>query len=304
MKRLVDVFGEEAPSWLMGLLAKSAPDLTHYPCEFLTARQLRQLSSFSSRAKPDVTGFRAYPFLLVRPFVSGSEVAAVCLTHGRTCRFVSLTRGDVVAEADPHAPFLSCRGLALTKETKALLRLEGVQTRKGYTSRFWLSDAEFRLYSCSHHASQLRLKFMDSTALAELFNSDASVEVVNDRGCTCRVVNFEEIQEGPFSERASRIIFHLFRQFCPLNVRTCKPFEHSIEDQLRLESFCSDLWCSVWGTLQDFEACSIKPLEGALGLYVMDPMGNEIFLTNAFRTENPLRAFARVYPDNFITFVD
>ncbi|CCW67256.1 unnamed protein product [Phytomonas sp. Hart1] len=309
MWRLVDVFGKEAPDWVSARfrkkLATAVPALECRTYEYFTTRQERQLGTCLRLDEGEATGSTVHPSFFARPYsLSSSSLTLACLAHGRVCCFISPTRGDIASEVDQNAPFLSCRGLALTREKETLERLNAIQKAKVYDSPFWLSDVDYRHYSLQTYLKEkLRFKFMDSTTSFELFNSDVSVEMVNDRGSICRVVNLEEIQEVSHSEILGRS-FYIFRQFTPLNVRTGEPFEHSIEDHLRLESAASNFWCSVWGTLQDFEACSIKPLKGALGLHLMDSMGNEVFLTNAFCTENPFGAFSRVYPDRFIIFTE
>lgn len=234
-------------------------------------------------------------------FLSTSEREALgaALVHSRPWCRVHPSKGDVLVDFDVKAAFLSIRGSCIYSTDDQALALTQIQNRKQYSTPFWVSLPETKLlhtWKYAYGALHLAPSLIESTF------SDAEIapEVVNDRGIHCRVLNLEEVQVTPF---VSNFHFHLFRRFTPMSVRTRLPFSHDVTDRIRAECCASRCWCSVWGTLEDFVAVGVEPLQGALGVWVLDALGNEVFLTNAMCTKNPRAAYQIAYPNHIVVIM-
>lgn len=302
-----DIFGQRVAPWLANQLENAEGSRV-----LATPALLSQLGTPPGLFDKGVRPHKRLPVLLYPVPERGVRAAAVaCALHARrTCR-VHTHRGDTLPDFDLTAPCLSPRGVSLTKDPSAQVALAAVAARKGYSSPFWLSVADISALASFTKGALTSLGILSTVQekgmLRHLYresNEDAST-VVNDRSELSRVVNLCELQgrQHKITARMNSISFFLFRKFRPINVRSCRPFDPSVEDRLRAESVCSGCWCSVWGTREDYELCGCTVLRGALGVQVFDAVGNSVFLINALCTEDPAAAYAAAFPSRTISLV-
>lgn len=289
--RSVDPFGRLLPSWV-----RNECSMPSERRECLTRSQRYQLGIPAAHLDP-LFGSS----VMSRPHARTAAEAA-CLAHTRRYHFVCQQTGDVPIEVSVHSPFLSCRGTPLTADTSSLARLQSVASTKEYEIPFWLSAADARNFAALTPARRLVGSGGDlSKIFTRLAQSRECVEVLNDRSEISHVVNLSELLRPDMSPPWN-LILSLFRSFTPLNVLSGKPFEPLIEDRIRMESIMSRRWCSVWGSPEDFQKRGLSLLSGALGLQLLDSLGNELFISNAFCTRDPLSAYSAAYPADFICF--
>ncbi|KAF8276427.1 hypothetical protein BCY84_15286 [Trypanosoma cruzi cruzi] len=233
--------------------------------------------------------------------------ARAVLVHSERWRKINRRRGDVPVVVDITAPALSARGVALTSSEEALSTLDRIAKEHGYETPFWLTREEIMYFVFSHGRVQTFLNFDASRFPGPLRAGESipSVELENDRGEICRVMNVSEFLKKvvPSASGVNRYgLFHCFRQFLPINVLTKRRFSHDVEDALRKCSISFGCWCSVWGTIHDYKKLGFEVLDGPLGVWVFDELDSPMYLTSAFSCTNPKAVFSHVYPNDLITF--
>lgn len=294
MALVVDVFGRSLPLWVQRCVAGSS---AHTVVECISAAQRLQLGLRFDAYGSSLHVSPTYRFLLVRSPVD-SEVSRVCLSHTRPCRRVSLRCGDVTCTLDRGCDHLSCRGVPLTDNEDALQQLSRVASQQGYRLPFWVSLEEAVQLP---PASRWQRGATAALGASQWVDKRLLVEVVNDRNTACSVCNVEELHRAfPACLARDAQLFSYCRKFRPVNILTKRAFDPVVEDRLRRECHRTGCWCSLWGTPDDFAAAGVGALRGALGLHVFDKGGNELFLTNAFCTEDPIAAFAVAYPNETV----
>ncbi|KEG06689.1 hypothetical protein DQ04_12741020 [Trypanosoma grayi] len=130
-----------------------------------------------------------------------------------------------------------------------------------------------------------------------------SVEVENDRGERCRVMNLSAFAGPTTSGRRAvnhQFALYAFREYVPINVRTRCRFSHSVEDALRAHSMLFGCWWTVWGAPDDFKAVGADVLQGPLGVWVFDEWGSPLFLVSALACEDAVAAVAHAHPGDIV----
>ncbi|KAK7200211.1 hypothetical protein NESM_000072500 [Novymonas esmeraldas] len=293
---ILDVLGRPGPWWLSHLFQDS-PAAADSAGVATTAAQHLKLGAWMTG---DVSGtvIKLWRNDLLAASCLPLEEAEATLTHGRQLRRVSETRGDVDLHVD-FADFLSCEGVALTKATTEVQLLTARTLQRAYTSPFWLTQgqmgqcwSEIANWKLRRAASTtvlpLREKFHDSDIFVELGGGDEGGE---------RYVNVDEVTATRGTSALLRRCLSLFRVFTPISVRTRRPFDARVALRLRAECFHSGCWCSVWGTEEDYASSGFAALEGAIGVHVVDTLGNPLFLIHALCTTAPLDVLVSCYPN-------
>ncbi|EKF32902.1 hypothetical protein MOQ_003236 [Trypanosoma cruzi marinkellei] len=306
MSRRLTIFNEPIAPWADAMvhstLLKRASAAVRPKTHVLTLPQVHQLGLF---VRPEYLLDAILPEEALWSTMHAGFARAV-LVHSERLRKINRRRGDVPVAVDITAPALSVRGVALTTSEKALSTLSGIATEHGYEMPFWLTREELMYFVFSHERVRMFFNFDASRSSGPLRagGSIPSVEVENDRGNICHVMNVSEFikRVPPSTSGVNRYgLFHLFRQFVPINVLTKRRFSHDVEDALRKCSISFGCWCSVWGTLHDYKTLGFEVLDGPLGVWVFDELDAPMFLTSAFSCANPKAVFSHVYPSDLIT---
>ncbi|KAH9598697.1 hypothetical protein LSM04_000163 [Trypanosoma melophagium] len=244
-------------------------------------------------------------------------VARATLVHSQRVRRLHVNCGDACVNVDITATALSARGVALTNDEKTLNKMKVLAKERDYDSPFWLTreELEYFIFSDKRLRRLLNCNVPHSLGGLDNYKIIPSIEVENERGQKCKVMNLSEFAGINYSTFASsnnntntnisvshkghslnhHTAFHILRQYRPINIRTNSPFSPDIEDALRKYCMSSGCWCTVWGAPEDYRALDIKVPEGPLGVWVFDADDFPLFLTTALACDNPVKAFAHVY---------
>ncbi|KPA80721.1 putative mitochondrial hypothetical protein [Leptomonas pyrrhocoris] len=293
-----DVLQRRMPWWATSFLA--APSAGASGSLLLTSAQRRQLSSMTVRGGDGADSARRFHKACSLCDTSLNSAQAM-LTHGRFLRLVDSNRGDVVIHVDT-TDFLSWEGTTLTTVPEEAALLERQTRLNALMLPFWVTEPQ-ATELCAYESVQrsLRCASSGSAIIADAFqNRDTFVELTCGTSEVTRYVNWEALCSRSLPPVTLHSCLSFFRCFVPINVRTKRAFDTVVAMRLRVEAMCSDCWCSVWGTADDYERCGFRVLDGALGVYVFNGLGSPAFLIHALCTTTPLEVYAACYPNDSI----
>ncbi|RNF20985.1 uncharacterized protein Tco025E_03625, partial [Trypanosoma conorhini] len=180
-----------ADAVVRSVLLEKAPSAARPKTHALTPSQVSQLGLF---VRPEYAGDAILPEEALWDDTIHAGFARAVLVHSKRLRRITRRRGDVLAAVDFTAPALSSRGVALTSSEAEMNTLSTTAEERGYGAPFWLTREELEYFLFSN----LRLRLFWGLGASRHVHASRtgapipSVEVTNDRGRKCRVMNVSE----------------------------------------------------------------------------------------------------------------